>query len=70
MFIANTVDEPQPLVSVAPLPATQSGAAPPAAPAHNGIAYWIKVSANPNGTFTVTNSRNQFVKAYGKLVSR
>ncbi len=70
MFIANTFDEPQPAMSVAPLPAAPPGAAQPAAPTHNGIAYWIKVSANSDGTFTVTNSRNQFTKAYGKLASR
>jgi hypothetical protein len=70
MFIANAFDDPQPVMSVAPLPAAQPGAAPPAAPTHNGIAYWIKILANPDGTFTVTNSRNQFTKAYGKLVSR
>lgn len=27
-------------------------------------AYWIKVSAQPNGAFTVTNSRNGFSKTY------
>jgi hypothetical protein len=70
MFIANTFDEPQPAMPVAPLPAAQAGEAQPAAPPHNGAAYWIKVSANPDGSFTVTNSRNQFTKAYGKLVSR
>ena len=70
MFIANTFDEPQPAMPVAPLSAAQSGEAQPAAPTHDGAAYWIKVSANPDGSFTVTNSRNQFTKAYGKLVSR
>ena len=70
MFIANTFDEPQPAMPVAPLPAAQAGEAQPAAPTHNGAAYWIKVSANSDGSFTVTNSRNQFTKAYGKLVSR
>jgi len=29
-------------------------------------AYWIKVSALPDGTFTVTNSRNNFAKTYMK----
>jgi competence protein ComEC len=29
-------------------------------------AYWIKVSAQPDGTFTVTNSRNGFSKTYTK----
>ena len=70
MFIANTFDEPQPAMPVAPLPAAQAGEAQPAAPTHNGAAYWIKVSANSDGSFTVTNSRNQFTKAYVKLVSR
>jgi beta-lactamase superfamily II metal-dependent hydrolase len=70
MFIANIFDEPQPAMSVAPLAAAQPGAAQPPAPTHNGTAYWIKVSASPDGTFTVTNSRNQFTKAYGKLVPR
>jgi hypothetical protein len=70
MFIANIFDEPQPAMSVAPMAATQPGATQPPAPTHNGTAYWIKVSAYQDGTFTVTNSRNQFTKAYGKLVSR
>jgi competence protein ComEC len=36
-----------------------------AAAAHTP-AYWIKVSAEQNGTFTVTNSRNGFSKTYTK----
>jgi hypothetical protein len=33
--------------------------------AHNdGPAYWIKVVAQPNGSFTVTNQRNGFSKKY------
>ena len=32
-------------------------------PQHNP-AFWIKVSAQPSGTFTVTNSRNGFTKTY------
>jgi len=69
MFIANTFDEPQLAMPVAPLP-VETGAAQSTAPTHNGVAYWIKVSAHSDGTFTVTNSRNQFTKAYGKPVSR
>ena len=38
------------------------GATPP--PVHNGAAYWIKLSAQPDGTFTVTNPRNNFSKTY------
>jgi competence protein ComEC len=64
MFIANTVDEPQPGMPIAPIaaPAPGPGAAPP--PAHNGQAYWLKVSANRDGSFTVTNARNGFTKNY------
>jgi hypothetical protein len=36
--------------------------APP--PVHNGKAYWVKVSAQPDGSFTVTNGRNSFSKTY------
>jgi competence protein ComEC len=65
MFIANTVDqqpEAIPIAAMTPPPAGQ-GAPPP--PVHNGAAYWIKVSAQQDGTFTVTNARNGFGKTYG-----
>ena len=45
------------------------GAAAPPPPAHNGPAYWIKVSAQTDGSFTVTNARNGFSKTY-KAVKR
>jgi hypothetical protein len=63
MFIANTVDESQAAMPIAPFQATAGGQAPPP-PIHNGTAYWIKVSAEPDGTFTVTNARNNFSKTY------
>ena len=31
---------------------------------HTGQAYWIKVSAQADGTFSVTNTRNNFTKTY------
>jgi hypothetical protein len=31
---------------------------------HTGPAFWIKVSAQSDGTFTVTNTRNNFSKTY------
>ena len=31
---------------------------------HNGKAYYIKVTAQQDGTFTVTNTRNNFSKTY------
>jgi competence protein ComEC len=64
MFIANTVDDPPAAMPIAPLPAPQPGAGAPPAPVHNGKAYWIKVSAQADGTFTVTNTRNGFGKTY------
>jgi competence protein ComEC len=64
MFIANTVDEPQAALPVAPFQAPPAGTPAAPAPVHNGTAYWIKVSAQQDGTFTVTNSRNGFTKTY------
>src|SRR5215831_17738524 len=65
MFIANIVDDALTAMQVDPLPTphTGSGTTPP--PVHNGQAYWIKVSAEQNGSFTVSNSRNGFTKKYG-----
>jgi hypothetical protein len=64
MFIANGVDEQPAAMPIAatPAPAPGPGAAPP--PPHNGAAYWIKVSAREDGSFTVTNARNGFAKTY------
>jgi len=66
MFIANTVDDQPAALPVAPIaaPAPGPGATPP--PVHNGQAYWIKISASEDGTFTVTNARNSFSKTYRK----
>jgi len=64
LFIANGVDEnPSSMpIAAAAAPAPGPGAAPP--PVHNGPAYWIKVSAREDGSFTVTNARNGFSKTY------
>jgi competence protein ComEC len=64
MLIANTFDEQTAAMPIAPMPAPQPGPGAPAAPVHNGKAYWIKVSAQQNGSFTVTNARNGFSKTY------
>jgi hypothetical protein len=50
---------------VAPIAAPPLGSTAPPPPAHNGPAYWIKVSAQQDGSFTVTNTRNGFAKTYG-----
>jgi beta-lactamase superfamily II metal-dependent hydrolase len=63
MFIAN-LDE-QGSIPVAPLSPPQRGGPPaPPPPVHDGPAQWIKVSAQSDGTFTVSNSRNAFSKTY------
>ena len=62
MFIANLLDDPSMVMPVTPIVV---GANPPPAPVHNGKAYWIKVSAKTDGSFTVTNQRNGFSKTYG-----
>lgn len=64
LFISNTIDAAPAAVDVAPMPPAQPGTTLPPAPTHSGPAYWIKVSAEQDGTFTVTNSRNGFSKIY------
>jgi len=64
LFIANTVDDPQPSMPIEPMPTPAPGPGVPAPPQHNGTAYWVKVSARPDGSFTVTNARNGFSKTY------
>jgi beta-lactamase superfamily II metal-dependent hydrolase len=65
MFIANQVDNQPATVPLAPLAAPAPGGAGGApAPVHNGQAFWLKVSAKDDGSFTVTNQRNGFSKTY------
>jgi len=64
MFIGNTFDdEPEALPKGAWTPPPQGQQAPPP-PLHNGKAFWFKVSAQQDGTFSVTNTRNNFTKTY------
>ena len=58
LFIANGVDDVPASMPIAPLPASTP------APVHNGKAYWIKLSAQADGSFTITNARNGFTKTY------
>jgi competence protein ComEC len=62
MFVANLVDDAPPVLPVQPLSAAQIPNTP--APLHNGQAYYFKVSAKQDGSFTVTNQRNGFSKTY------
>jgi beta-lactamase superfamily II metal-dependent hydrolase len=64
MFIANLTDEPLAAMPIGPITAPQPGPGASPAPLHNGTAYWIKVSAQPDGSFMVTNGRNGFTKNY------
>jgi len=64
MFIANIVDEQQSSMPVAPIAAPAPGPGAPPPPVHNGTAYWIKLSAKEDGSYTVTNARNGFSKTY------
>ena len=64
LFIANAIDEQPSTMAIAPMAAPPPGPNAPPAPVHNGRAYWIKVSAQQDGSFTVTNARNGFSKRY------
>ncbi len=68
MFIANGVDDQPGTMPLAPMPLPQPGSNAPPPPVHSGPAYWIKVSAQADGTFTVTNGRNGFSKVYRREV--
>jgi len=67
VLIANPFDDQPAAIAVAPMTLPQGGAGAPPAPQHNGAAYWLKVSAQQDGSFTVTNSRNGFRKMYGVI---
>ncbi len=62
-FIANVADDAPSSMPLAPVAAPAPGAGSPP-PAHNGPAFWIKASANEDGSFTVTNARNGVSKRY------
>lgn len=64
VFIANGVDAQPAELPIAPQALPPAGPTAPPPPAHDGPAYWIKVSAREDGTFTVTNARNGFSKVY------
>ena len=64
MFIANTFDDQLDAMPIGAWTPPPQGQQAPPAPAHNGKAYWFKVSAQQDGTFSVTNTRNNFSKTY------
>ena len=68
VYIAN-VDEPAAIAAVLTAPSGGGQrAGGQAAPQHNP-AFWLKISAQPDGTFTVTNSRNGFSKTYTRAAA-
>jgi competence protein ComEC len=64
MFIANLPDEAPTAMPVQPMAQPAAGPQTPPPPAHDGPAFWIKASAQQDGTVTVTNQRNGFSKTY------
>ena len=64
LFIANTFDDQFAAMPVQPISAPAPGPNAPPAPAHNGPAYWFKIQAKQDGSFSVTNQRNGFSKTY------
>jgi len=62
LFIANMADGQGPTMPIAPEGPVQPGTPQPP---HNGESHWIKLSAQRDGTFTVTNARNGFTRTYG-----
>lgn len=62
VFIAN-IDEPAAIATVLTTPPGQRGGGGGANAAHTP-AYYLKISARNDGSFTVTNSRNGFSKTY------
>src|SRR6202142_2232903 len=69
LFIANGLDDQRIAMPVEPMPPPADEYVlreprSPAPPVHSGKAYYLKVSAQADGTFTVTNQRNMFTKTY------
>jgi beta-lactamase superfamily II metal-dependent hydrolase len=64
LFIANEVDNQPATMPIAAATQPGPGAQAAAAPVHNGTAYWFKVTARMDGSFTVVNQRNGFKKTY------
>lgn len=63
LFIANRFDG-ETSVPIAPTTAQSPTPADPPIPPHDGPAFYFKVTARPDGQFTITNTRNGFSKTY------
>lgn len=62
LFIANLVDDQPAAMPIEALVPPPAGSGAP--PVHNGPAFFFKVVAQRDGSFTVTNARNGFGKLY------
>ncbi|HEY5624427.1 MAG TPA: MBL fold metallo-hydrolase, partial [Gammaproteobacteria bacterium] len=63
VFIANRYDGEM-SIPVAPTAAQSPDPSAPPIPVHDGPAFWFKIAAKRDGSFSVLNTRNNFVKAY------
>ena len=63
VFIANRFDG-ETSIPVAPTAAQSPTPTDPPIPLHNGPAFYLKITAQQDGAFTVTNMRNGFSKTY------
>jgi beta-lactamase superfamily II metal-dependent hydrolase len=70
VYIAN-VDDPAAIAAVLTGSSGERGGGRGSTPApqHNP-AFWLKISAQPDGTFIVTNTRNGFSKTYTRRAAR
>jgi len=66
VFIANRFDG-ETSIPVSPTAAQSPEPSDPPIPLHNGPAFYFKVTAQQDGTFTVSNMRNGFSKTYRAL---
>jgi len=63
-FIANQIDQPDTALPIGAWTPPPQGQQAPPAPVHNGKSYYFKIAAQQDGTFTITNMRNNFSKTY------
>jgi competence protein ComEC len=64
LFIANLEDEVRTTVAFSPIPTPAREEALPPSAVHDGPAHWLRIVAQRDGSFSVTNGRNGFSKTY------
>jgi beta-lactamase superfamily II metal-dependent hydrolase len=63
-FIANQIDQQSDAMPIGTWTPPLAGQQAAAAPTHNGKSNYFKIVAQQDGTFTITNTRNNFSKTY------